>query len=100
MKWQLGGDWPVGQFSIPADTVLTSVSGEPPHWNGITLTMPMPINAIALDNEAAQLMLQWWGGNNSYGYDLRHRLIFGPGVDLVQRRAAIKEAAAFAAQGH
>jgi hypothetical protein len=77
MKWQLGGDWPVGQFSIPVGTVIT----EAMKWNGIALTPPMPINAIALDKEAAQMMLGWYP-------EQQHRLLFGIDVDLdaVKRR--------------
>ena len=48
MRWQLAGDWPVGPTLIPAGTVL---DGATP---GIPL--PMPINAIALDEEAALQM--------------------------------------------
>ena len=54
MKWQLAGDWPVGPAVIPAGTVLTGVVGpdgelvvSPP------LTAPLPLNAVALDEEAA-----------------------------------------------
>jgi hypothetical protein len=85
MMWQLSSILPVERgLCVPADTVLTSVSGEPPTWNGLTLSWPMPINAIALDNEAAQMMLEWYGGN----YDLTHQLLWGPDVDLdtVKRR--------------
>jgi hypothetical protein len=82
MKWQLSGIWPVDRgLCVPGDTVLTSVSGEPPTWNGLTLSWPMPLNAIALDDEAAQMMLQWWP-------EQRHQLLFGRNVDLdtVKRR--------------
>ena len=63
MKWQLAGDWPVGPAVIPAGTLLTGVVGpdgelaEAPKWNGITLPIPMPLNAVALDEEAALMML-------------------------------------------
>ena len=57
MKWQLAGDWPVGAAVIPAGTVLTGVVGpdgklvvSPP------LTAPLPLNAVALDEEAALQM--------------------------------------------
>ena len=56
MKWQLAGDWPVGPAVIPAGTVLTGVVGpdgelvvSPP------LTAPLPLNAVALDEEAASI---------------------------------------------
>jgi hypothetical protein len=41
---------------------------------GASLPMPMPINAMALDNEAARLMIK------SYP-EHRHALHFGPGVE-------------------
>jgi len=61
MRWQLAGDWPVGPVLIPTGTVLSGVAGpdgelvEAPKWNNgsIALPMPMPINAMALDQEAA-----------------------------------------------
>jgi hypothetical protein len=84
MRWQLLGDWPVGQWLVPAGTVL---EGTAPTWNGIPLPMPMPLNAISLDDEAALMMLKWYG-------DQWHRLHFGPGVDAdpisLQRRQAAK----------
>ena len=75
MKWQIGGGgWPVngGATLIPAGTI---VEGDP-SWNGMTLPMPMPINAVPLDADAAQLMLGW------YEPEHWHRLRFGPGTDV------------------
>jgi hypothetical protein len=70
MKWQLGPQgWPVGQFCIPPSTI---VSGNPPTWNGIVLPTP-PMDAVALDDEAAAAMRAWY-------HEHRHRLQFGPDV--------------------
>jgi len=56
MKWQIGGGgWPVGPILIPAGTIV-----EPPSWNGMTLPMPMPIDATPLDDDAALEMLKWY----------------------------------------
>jgi hypothetical protein len=84
MRWQLAGDWPIGQFCIPAGTVLSSGAGEAPIWNGVALPMPMPINSAALDEEAALLMLQWYEPHDWY------RLHFGPGInrEAIMARAA------------
>ena len=72
MKWQIGGGgWPVGPILIPAGTI---VSGEAPTWNGIALPLPMPIDAVALDREAAAMMRRW------YPAEHHHRLMFGPDV--------------------
>ena len=94
MKWQLAGDWPVGPAVIPAGTLLTGVVGpdgelaEAPKWNGITLPIPMPLNAVALDEEAALMMLKWY--EDYHGLHLWHRLHFGPDIgdlDAIKARA-------------
>jgi hypothetical protein len=86
MQFQLLGDWPIVRgLTIPAATIL---SGLPPVWNGITLTLPLPINVIALDNAAATQMLTWYNGTffigspATYVADQRYRLIFGPAVTI------------------
>jgi len=94
MKWQLAGDWPVGPAVIPAGTVLTGVVGpdgelvvSPP------LTAPLPLNAVALDDAAAALMLDWYGGNyweHTAGQDLSHRLFFGPNVNVDAAKATAR----------
>jgi hypothetical protein len=91
MRWQLAGDWPIGQFSIPAGTVLSSGAGEAPIWNGVALPMPPPLNAVALDEDAALLMLQWYEPHEWY------RLHFGPGIN---RNAIMARAAASLASRH
>jgi hypothetical protein len=105
MKWQVGrGGWLVGQWLIPAGTIVSGVAGpdgelvEAPQWHGVTLPVdsvrPMPINAAALDEEAALLMLRWY--QNYGGLHLWHRLRFGPGID----RDAIKTRARELASKH
>jgi hypothetical protein len=79
MRWQLAGDWPVGQFCIPAGTVLSSGAGEAPIWNGIALPMPPPINAVALDEDAALQMCLWYEESATIGG--WHHLHFAPGID-------------------
>ena len=76
MKWWLGGDWPVGQWLIPRGAVVSGVAGEPPTWNGIALPLLMPINAMALDEDAGLMMLRW------YEPEHWHRLVFGAGIDV------------------
>jgi hypothetical protein len=80
MRWQIGGTgWPVGQFMVPPGTVLTAVvsGGEivPPVWNSVALPMPPPIDASALDEQAALFMLK------SYPEELWYRLVFDRSVD-------------------
>ena len=48
MKLLLTSAWPVGQYLIPAGTLI---EGDAPQWNGIPLRRPWPITAIALDQE-------------------------------------------------
>jgi hypothetical protein len=76
----LQGDWPVGPAVIPAGTVLTGVlsaDGElvvsPP------LTAPLPLNAVALDEEAALQMCMWYEETATIGR--WHQLHFAPGID-------------------
>ena len=80
MRWQLRGDWPVGAAVIPAGTVLTGDVGpdgelvvSPP------LTAPLPINAMALDEEAALQMCMWYEEAASIGG--WHQLHFAAGID-------------------
>jgi len=73
MRWQLMGDWPVRQPLVPNGTVL---EGNPPIiWNGQPLPMPPPLNATALDQDAALAMAM------AYHEDLWHQLHFAPTVD-------------------
>jgi hypothetical protein len=57
---------------------------EAPKWNGIELPLPIPLNAMALDEDAALMMLTW------YPEEQWHRLHFAPGIDLdaIKTRAA------------
>ena len=89
MRWQLGGDWPVGPCLVPVGTVLSGVARdgelvEAPKWNEAPLPMPMPLNAVALDEDAALMMLKW------YEPEHWHRILFGPNIDreLIKGRKA------------
>jgi hypothetical protein len=90
MRWQLATDWAVGPLGpIPATTVLTGVGdghgglAAAPIWRNqpvpVDSNRPMPLEAISLDQEAANLMRSWYQ-NYDGGFDLRYRLLFGPGV--------------------
>jgi hypothetical protein len=69
MRWQLAGDWPVGGALIPAGTIT----------DGTGLPMPMPINAVALDVDAALQMAMWYNEEDTInGW---HHLHFAPGID-------------------
>jgi hypothetical protein len=69
---------------IPVGTVLEGIGGPDGElvvtWQGHTLPMPMPIDACALDQEAALLMLKWYEHGEPY-QGQGHRLGFGPGLD-------------------
>jgi hypothetical protein len=61
----------VGQSCIPAGTELNA-----PTWNGIALPLPMPINAMALDEDVALMMLKWyedylWQARSAVGQSIR-----------------------------
>jgi hypothetical protein len=68
MRFQLMGDWPASQFLIPAGTII---NGNSPEWAGV----PMPMNAKALDQEAADYL------TTTYPHHL-HELHCAAGVTL------------------
>jgi hypothetical protein len=49
------------------------------------LPMPMPLNAKALDDDAAEAMLKWYANHN--GLDLTHQLLFGPDINVAAVKA-------------
>ena len=55
MQWMLAGPWPVGAAVIPAGTILSAVVGADGKL-AASVPLPMPINAVALDDEAALQM--------------------------------------------
>ena len=90
MRWQLAGDWPVagGARCIPAATIISA--GEAPSCWAIPLAdlpSPLPLNAEALDNDAALQMLYW------YEPALWHHIVFASGIDrdaVIARRRGRK----------
>jgi hypothetical protein len=93
MRFQLPA-WPVGPWFVPAGTIISAVTRdgeivEPVIWNGIVLPMPPPMDAAALDEEAALLMLRAYP-------EFWFRLGFGRGVD---REAILAEARSRIARG-
>ena len=70
MKWQLLGHWPVGQWLVPAGTIIT----DDLHWGatGIKFPVPLPINARALNQSAYDQLCKW------YGPDQWHLLSYDP----------------------
>jgi hypothetical protein len=58
MRFQLLTDWVAFHdlSPIPAGCIL---EGDPPQYFGRPLPMPMPIEAAALDDEAAAKMRYW-----------------------------------------
>jgi hypothetical protein len=57
MRFEMMTAWPVGQWLIPAGTVI---DGNDPNWNGIPLPLPMPLSARALDQSAADALAHWY----------------------------------------
>jgi hypothetical protein len=80
MQWQLSGPWPVGASLIPGGTIITAVVG--PDGELVfdhTIAPPLPINAVALDDEAALQMAMWFNEEDTInGW---HQLHFAPGID-------------------
>jgi hypothetical protein len=90
MRWMLQGDWPVGPAVIPAGTILTGDVG--PDGEPVVsppLTAPLPINAVALDAEAALQMCMWYEETASIGG--WHQLHFHPSVDREAVMAQARE---------
>jgi hypothetical protein len=78
MKFQLMGDWPHGAITIPAGAEIVGEVGSDGTitvtYNHMPLRLPLPLNAKAMDAEAAAMMRKW------YGRELWHLLLFGPGI--------------------
>jgi hypothetical protein len=82
MRWQLLSDWVAFHdlAPIPAGCIL---EGDPPRYFGRELPTPMPIEAAALDDAAAERMRFWYGPDDPAWHehgDQRYRLRYGPGV--------------------
>ena len=80
MMFLLTKDWAVGSaggtrldLTVPAGT---HIDGNNAQWRGTPLPAVMPIDAMAMDEEAALILLKWCDEG------LWHRLSFGPGIDL------------------
>ena len=77
-RWQLMGPWSHGAVCIPASTEIVAVAGPTGEltvtYNHMPLTLPMPLDAKSMDDEAAALMRHW------YPPEMWHRLLYGPDV--------------------
>lgn len=59
MMFELLGAWPISNPStcVPAGTLI---DGNDPNWNGTPLPIPLPMNAKALDQDAADALGRWY----------------------------------------
>jgi hypothetical protein len=77
-RWQLMGPWSHAAVCIPASTEIVAVAGPTGEltvtYNHMPLTLPMPLDAKSMDDEAAALMRHW------YPPEMWHRLLYGPDV--------------------
>ena len=76
-KFILMGDWPVGQFVVPAGAAL---DWHDPQWNGLPLPLPFPLEAKALDQEGLDLMCDAYGHGGQGRADHTHLLHHVPGL--------------------
>ena len=74
MRWQLSGPWPVGSQCLPAGSIISDGEGWP---------MPPPLNARALDEDAAMALFMAYDEAATIGG--WHQLHFHPSID----RAAV-----------
>jgi hypothetical protein len=57
MRWELTAPWPGPRgILIPAGTII---DGTDPQWNGEPLPFPLPMEAKALDQAAADALARW-----------------------------------------
>jgi hypothetical protein len=93
-RWQLLGPWPHGSITIPASTEIVGTvdanGNITASWNHMPIRFPMPIDAKAMDDEAALQMLQ------SYDEAQWHRLLYGPGVNVETMKSKAAELASTA----
>ena len=65
MKFQLvGHGWPIGQYLIPAGTIIdTADPGDPWRWawQSCLPDKPPPVNALPFDQETYNLLAQVYG---------------------------------------
>jgi len=74
MRWQLSGPWPVGSQCLPRGSIISDGEGWP---------MPPPLNARALDEDAAMALFMAYDEAATIGG--WHQLHFHPSID----RAAV-----------
>ena len=78
MRWMLNGPWPITGALLPAGTLISD-GGDPSAIPVVELPQPLPINAVALDEDAALTMAMWYEESASIGG--WHQLHFAPGID-------------------
>jgi len=78
------GDWPCagGALLVPAGTTIewdpdperarVASIGTYPHWRGVRLPLPMPLNAKCMDQAAYDAMLGWHEPHNDQIARLLH----------------------------
>ncbi len=70
MKYQLiNSGWPIGQWLIPTGAIIDASAND--QWSQLARGRGIPPNAVALDQEAADLMFRIYP---------RERVLTGPGV--------------------
>jgi len=77
MKYQLRDHgWPIGQFCIPAGTVIDTDASD--QWSTLAKGWPPPLNAQPLDQLTYDRMKKTYPG-------LAHRIVTVPGADGINR---------------
>jgi hypothetical protein len=69
MKYQLNGAWPIGQYLIPATTIIDTSAGD--DWSRLARGRVPPLNATPLDDEAHKAMLNHYQENHLKFYGVK-----------------------------
>jgi hypothetical protein len=72
MRYQLRGDWPIGQFCIPVGTVIDTDASD--QWSSLAKGRPPPLNAMPLNRETWKWMRGLYPG-------LTHQIVTPAGAE-------------------
>jgi hypothetical protein len=90
MRWQLMTGWPTAGGTLLSAGTIISDDGDPLAVPLRAVSVPLPVNAKAMDPAAAEQMLHWHDEGNTIGG--WHELRFADGVDHEAIKAKVRHA--------